>query len=195
MIEFIGEKAQFTANPIAFLPALRKSLIPVRGVFLMSRRTLRILGRGTVLLFWAVLLCGCGAAAPPETDLPWPLVSVPVRQEIPAERDGLEMTVDPDTLSADSALFWVDNRSDSSVSCGTDYTLDVLVDGSWYEIDCDADHSAELLTIAPGERLTLTYGWEERYGALPPGDYRLVKSFQSGAFRTVRIACAFRVEG
>ena len=126
MIEFIGEKAQFTANPIAFLPALRKSLIPVRGVFLMSRRTLRILGRGTVLLFWAVLLCGCGAAAPPETDLPWPLASVPVRQEIPAERDGLEMTVDPDTLSADSALFWVDNRSDSSVSCGTDYTLDVL---------------------------------------------------------------------
>lgn len=79
----------------------------------------------------------------------------------------------------------IENNTDSTWQSGNmrDYRLEAERDGEWYEVKQIGElaNTMELMIFAPGESLTHTFEFGERYGTLPQGKYRVVKSFWANA--------------
>ena len=60
-----------------------------------------------------------------------------------------------------------------------DYRLEAEKDGEWYEVKQTGElaNTMELMIVAPGESFEHTFLFANRYGKLPTGTYRVVKSF------------------
>lgn len=117
------------------------------------------------------------------------------------EQTGAACTV----ISADSSSLSVriENNTDSTWQSGNmrDYTLEVKKDGEWYSVNQIGEfaNTMELMIFAPGQTLTHTFSFADRYGVLTPGEYRIVKSFWANKTETedaheFHLVCEFTVE-
>ena len=90
--------------------------------------------------------------------------------------------------TASSLTVELKNDTDSVWQSGNmrDYTLECERDGVWYTVEAKGDfaNTMELMLFAPGQTLTHTFDFAERYGALPGGKYRVVKSWWANASAT-----------
>ena len=82
-----------------------------------------------------------------------------------------------------------------------DYRLETERGGEWYEVKQIGEfaNTMELMIFTPGQILTHTFDLELRYGKLPAGSYRVVKSFWANATATEEahefyLICEFSVE-
>ncbi len=75
----------------------------------------------------------------------------------------------------------ITNNTSSTWQSGNmrDYQLQVLNGEEWYRVEQIGEfaNTMELMLIAPGESLTHTFEFKNRYGILGTGHYRVVKSF------------------
>ena len=115
--------------------------------------------------------------------------------------DGAEMIFVASTSA--SLTVKMENNSDSTWQSGNmrDYRLEAEKDGEWYEVEQKGEfaNTMELMIFAPGQTLTHTFEFSERYGNLPAGKYRVVKSFWANSTATSEaheffLACEFDVE-
>lgn len=108
-------------------------------------------------------------------------------------------------VSSDSSSLTVriENNTDSTWQSGNmrDYSLEMEKDGEWYTVTQMGEfaNTMELMIFAPGETLTHTFEFTERYGNLPQGKYRVVKSFWANKTETAdahefHLVCEFTVE-
>ena len=108
-------------------------------------------------------------------------------------------------LSSDSSSLTVriENNTDSTWQSGNmrDYSLEAEKDGEWYTVTQIGElmNTMELVIFAPGETMTHTFKFTERYGNLPAGKYRVVKSFWANKTTTAdahefHLVCEFTVE-
>ena len=108
-------------------------------------------------------------------------------------------------VSSDSSSLTVriENNTDSTWQSGNmrDYSLEMEKDGEWYTVTQMGEfaNTMELMIFAPGEILTHTFEFTERYGNLPQGKYRVVKSFWANKTETAdahefHLVCEFTVE-
>lgn len=67
-----------------------------------------------------------------------------------------------------------------------DYELQVMKDGEWYKVEQTGEfaNTMELIGLRPGEQKTHTFEFEDRYGILPSGKYRVVKRWWANATAT-----------
>ncbi len=108
-------------------------------------------------------------------------------------------------ISQDSASITVkiENNTDSTWQSGNmrDYSLEAEKDGEWYEVKQIGEfaNTMELMIFAPGESMTHTFVFNERYGNLTPGKYRVVKSYWANKTATsdaheFHLVCEFTVD-
>jgi hypothetical protein len=97
----------------------------------------------------------------------------------------------------------IENSTDSTWQSGNmrDYSLEAEKNGEWYTVNQVGElaNTMELMIFAPGETLTHTFEFKERYGNLPSGKYRVVKSFWANKTETAdahefHLVCEFTVE-
>lgn len=107
------------------------------------------------------------------------------------------------SVSATSLTIKMENNTDSTWQSGNmrDYRLEAERDGEWYSVKQIGEYAntMELMLFAPGETLTHTFEFGDRYGKLPAGKYRVVKSFWANATATTEahefhLVCEFTVE-
>ena len=105
--------------------------------------------------------------------------------------------------SSSSLTVKMENNTDSTWQSGNmrDYRLEAEKDGEWYEVEQKGEfaNTMELMIFAPGQTLTHTFEFAERYGNLTDGKYRVVKSFWANATATSEaheffLTCEFGVE-
>ena len=105
--------------------------------------------------------------------------------------------------SSSSLTVKMENNTDSTWQSGNmrDYRLEAEKDGEWYEVEQKGEfaNTMELMIFAPGQTLTHTFEFAERYGNLTDGKYRVVKSFWANATATSEaheffLTCEFVVE-
>lgn len=113
------------------------------------------------------MLCGCGAKPGEE-----------FTEEVNA-LEGAELIVDADKVTATGITYTISNQSETDLSYGRDYSLQQEKDGKWYQIEPKGEVAVtlELLWIPAGNTDTEEIGWEDAYGKLPAGNYRILKSF------------------
>ena len=105
--------------------------------------------------------------------------------------------------TSESLTVKMENRTDSTWQSGNmrDYTLEAEKDGVWYTVTQVGElaNTMELMLFAPGDEMTHTFKFSDRYGRLEAGKYRVVKSFWANASETIEagefhLVCEFTVE-
>ena len=108
-----------------------------------------------------------------------------------------------DSSSATHLTVTIVNNTDSTWQSGNmrDYRLEAEQGGEWYQVNQIGEfaNTMELMLFTPGQTLTHTFEFADRYGALPAGKYRVVKSFWANATATAEaheflLICEFTVE-
>ena len=70
------------------------------------------------------------------------------------------------------------NNSDFEIDFGSEYSIQLYKDDSWYDIDAGAvDWTGELFTVTAGDQYEAESNWATIYGELPAGKYRIVKEY------------------
>ena len=105
--------------------------------------------------------------------------------------------------TSDSLTVRIKNDTASTWQSGNmrDYSLEAERDGEWYTVNQIGEmaNTMELMIFAPGEEMTHTFKFSDRYGKLAPGKYRVVKSYWANATETTEagefhLLCEFTVE-
>jgi len=140
----------------------------------MKKKTLAAL-----LLFLCLLLLLLKACRGPKlADTPWE-GEVNTREDVTMEI--VEATVAPDSLTVS-----ITSTSEAEINSGNKYNFSIQMekDGEWYALKegKPKDSTSESIVysgpdIGPGYFTTLNLTWADRYGELPKGHYRVVKSF------------------
>ena len=134
-----------------------------------------------LVLFFALALslASCGRAAKGSVEgYPWEIG--PESRYDPAGKTTAALTVDETTLLEDTTVFTVGNGGTETLTSDFGYTLEIELEGKWYEIPCEFDIPAAEFQVAPGESEPFAVYWSDSYGTLPDGHYRLVKEFRGG---------------
>ncbi len=90
--------------------------------------------------------------------------------------EGVEIVIEKVTPTG--LVYAISNQSDRDVSYGRDFGIQMEKDGAWYQVEPDnpAAVTLELLTVPAGGRDEMEISWEDSYGKLPEGKFRIVKT-------------------
>ena len=135
----------------------------------------------TVMCF--ATLCGCGVKSGEE-----------FTEEVNI-LEGAALTVDAERATSTGITYTISNQSEKDLSDGRDYSLQQEKDGRWYRIEPKSEVAVtmELLWIPAGNADTEEISWEDAYGKLPAGNYRILKSFSDNE-RGYYLTGEFRIE-
>ena len=98
---------------------------------------------------------------------------------------------------------YMENATEAAWQSGNmrDYHLEVELDGVWYKVEDknEVPNTMEAMIFAPGDTVTHTFDFSERYGTLTAGKYRVVKSWWANATETSKgggfyLTCEFTVD-
>lgn len=92
--------------------------------------------------------------------------------------EGVTLTVDEESASVSGITYTISNQSDKDVSFGQDYILQMEKDGKWYQVEPKGGIAItmELLWVPAGTTDTHEIIWNDSYGKLSSGHYRVVKN-------------------
>lgn len=110
---------------------------------------------------------------------------------------GIALTVAPETLTRESALFLISAETAVPYSYGDDYCLEILQDDGWHSIDAILSYLFMNGDLSMGTPAELTADWSSNCGKLPNGDYRLladVRPANNADAEPFYIACEFTIE-
>lgn len=99
---------------------------------------------------------------------------------ISADVQGVELEVDMDFASASGTVISVTNGFENGrVYFDKSFWLEQKAGGAWQDVPVIASDSFlhDTHSLAPRQVLNITVYWEWLYGKLPPGEYRIGKSF------------------
>ena len=104
---------------------------------------------------------------------------------------GVSISVKEYTLAHTDVVIIIKNETDSDIETGTAFSIDKKVNGKWMKLKTKHDTFWNLISIiipSNSER-EFEYNWEDMYGKLEKGTYRLIKEINSK-----KIAVEFELE-
>ena len=111
---------------------------------------------------------------------------------------GVSLTVKENTLTETGATLILKNDSDVDVEYGNPYEMEIKKDGEWHKINVELNFTLPAFILKSKETKELELNWENGYGKLASGDYRIIKSIDvekaDGTFDTVYVSAEFTIE-
>ena len=153
----------------------------------MKKRS--ILLTTAILLLCLALLCGCQKKT---TMVVGELSDLNIRDDL-----GITVTVDPKTLTRESALFLLSAETAVPYAYGDDYRLEVLQDDGWHSTDAILSYLFMKGDPSTGTPAELTADWSSDCGKLPKGAYRLladVRPANNADAEPFYVACEFTIK-
>lgn len=91
------------------------------------------------------------------------------------------VNIQEESISSTGLVLIIKNETDDcAFQFDNAYSLEQFVDGHWNVVEKirDVAVTAEAHMLLPGESVEHTIKWENRYGNLPTGEYRIVKRIE-----------------
>ena len=111
---------------------------------------------------------------------------------------GVSLTVKENTLTETGATLILKNDSDVDVEYGNPYEMEIKKDGKWHKINVELNFTLPAYVLKAKETKELELNWENGYGKLASGDYRIIKSIDvekaDGTFDTFYVSAEFTIE-
>ena len=110
----------------------------------------------------------------------------------------VELVIKEGSLSNTGAVLILKNNSDTSITYGTPYEIEINKDGKWYKINVELYFTMPAFELKPGEEKEIELDWEYGYGKLAKGEYRIIKDYtenvESDEYKKLYVACEFVIE-
>lgn len=98
--------------------------------------------------------------------------------DIEINNSDISVSIKDGTLTNTGATFIIENNSNQTLGYGESYHLEIKNDNSWHILKTinDAVFIMPLYLLQPNESIELHIDWENFYGSLEFGEYRLIKN-------------------
>ena len=147
----------------------------------------------TILVFVVMILglVGCGANKNQ--------FQVGEKSNIVIPEKGVSLTIKEGTLTKTGAILVLKNENDFAVQYEKiSYGIEIKKDGEWYRTDVKLFFADVAYDLKAKETIELDTKWEEGYGKLAKGEYRIVKNIMAetsdGTYEQFIVAAEFNIK-
>lgn len=119
------------------------------------------------------------------------------KSNIKISRNDVIMTIKEGTLTNKSATLVLTNNSDNNFQYGNPYEIEIKKDGEWHKINAELYFNLLLFQLSAKESKEIELDWENGYGKLAKGTYRIIKEidyeYKEGKYETFNVAVEFTI--
>ena len=107
------------------------------------------------------------------------------------------MTIKEGTLTNKSATLVLTNNSDKNFQYGNPYEIEIKKDGEWHKINVELNFTMPAFQLSARENKEIEINWENGYGKLAKGTYRIIKGinyeYEEGKYEAFNVAIEFTI--
>lgn len=119
------------------------------------------------------------------------------KSDIKISKNDVIMTIKEGTLTNKSATLLLTNNSDNNIQYGTPYEIEIKKDGEWHKINVELYFNLSLFQLSANESKEIDLDWENGYGKLSKGTYRIIKEidyeYKEEKYETFNVAVEFTI--
>lgn len=119
------------------------------------------------------------------------------KSNIKISKNDVIMTIKEGTLTNKSATLVLTNNSDNNFQYGNSYEIEIKKDGEWHKINAELYFNLLLFQLSAKESKEIELDWENGYGKLAKGTYRIIKEidyeYKEGKYETFNVAVEFTI--
>jgi len=111
---------------------------------------------------------------------------------------GVTLSIKENTLTNTGATFILKNEGNIDYGYGPAWEIEMKQDDEWHKIDVVLNFNSPSYQLSVNESKELNINWENSYGKLASGDYRIIKSIdveqEDGTFEDFYVSAEFTIE-
>ena len=119
------------------------------------------------------------------------------KSDIKISKNDVIMTIKEGTLTNKSATLVLTNNSDNNIQYGNPYKIEIKKDGEWHKINVELYFNLSLFQLSANESKEIDLDWENGYGKLAKGTYRIIKEidyeYKEEKYETFNVAVEFTI--
>ena len=112
------------------------------------------------------------------------------KSDIKISQNDVTMTIKDGTLTNKSVTLVLTNNSDKNFQYGNPYEIEIKKNGEWHKINAELDFTLPAFHLLSKESIDIELDWENGYGKLPKGTYRIIKEidyeYEEGKIRNIQ---------
>ena len=119
------------------------------------------------------------------------------KSDIKISQNDVIMTIKEGTLTNKSATLVLTNNSDKNFQYGNPYEIEIKKDGEWHKINVELYFNMPAFQLSAKENKKIELDWENWYGKLPKGTYRIIKEidyeYEEEKYEIFNVAVEFTI--
>lgn len=120
------------------------------------------------------------------------------KSNIKALKNDVIMTIKDGTLTNKSVTLVLTNNSDKKIQYGSSYEIEIKKNDEWHKINAKLNFTLQLFILESKEKNEFELNFEDGYGKLPSGIYRVIKKIdkekEDGVFDSFYVAAEFTIK-
>lgn len=120
------------------------------------------------------------------------------KSDIKISQNDVTMTIKDGTLTNKSVTLILTNNSDRKIQYGSPYEIEIKKNGEWYKINAKLNFTLPLFILESKKKNEFKLNFEEGYGKLPSGTYRVIKKIdkekEDGLFDSFYVSTEFTIK-
>lgn len=120
------------------------------------------------------------------------------KSNIKALKNDVIMTIKDGTLTNKSVTLVLINNSDKKIQYGSSYEIEIKKNDEWHKINAELNFTLQLFILESKEKNEFELNFEDGYGKLPSGTYRVIKKIdkekEDGVFDSFYVAAEFTIK-
>ena len=120
------------------------------------------------------------------------------KSNIKALKNDVMMTIKDGTLTNKSVTLILTNNSDRKIQYGSPYEIEIKKNDEWHKINAKLNFTLQLFILESKKKNEFELNFEDGYGKLPPGTYRVIKKIdkekEDGVFDSFYVAAEFTIK-
>lgn len=120
------------------------------------------------------------------------------KSNIKTLKNDVIMTIKDGTLTNKSVTLVLINNSDKKIQYGSSYEIEIKKNDEWHKINAELNFTLQLFILESKEKNEFELNFEDEYGKLPSGTYRVIKKIdkekEDGVFDSFYVAAEFTIK-
>ena len=120
------------------------------------------------------------------------------KSDVKISQGDVSMSIKDGTLKNTGATLILTNNSDKEFQYGNPYKMEIKQNGEWYKIPVEINFTLPAFTLKSKESKEIELNWENGYGKLASGTYRIIKEInyekEEGNVETFNVAVEFTIK-
>lgn len=120
------------------------------------------------------------------------------KSNIKVSQNDVIMTIKDGTLTNKSVTLILTNNSDRKIQYGSPYEIEIKKNDEWHKINAELNFTLQLFILESKEKNEFELNFEDGYGKLPSGTYRVIKKIdkekEDGLFDSFYVSTEFTIK-